>query len=90
MPIWRSAGDQGLATEILSVIPLPNSHYSDQAWYASNPYRIVGGVRFYERMEVKNAPEESFSAAVNVGCLWLAVTHASSFLRWCLKDCGVK
>ncbi|MCB2039654.1 MAG: hypothetical protein KDH48_02045, partial [Rhodoferax sp.] len=43
MPIWRSAGDQGLATEILSVIPLPNSHYSDQAWYASNPYRIVGG-----------------------------------------------
>ena len=43
MPIWRSAGDQGLATEILNVIALPNAHYSDQAWYASNPYRIVGG-----------------------------------------------
>ena len=44
----------------------------------------------YERLEVKNAPEKSFSVAVNVGCLWLTVTHASSFLRQCLKDCGVK
>ncbi|MEN9317399.1 MAG: hypothetical protein RIS35_3792, partial [Pseudomonadota bacterium] len=43
MPIWRTAGDQGLATEVFGFIPLPNSPYSEQSWYVSNPYRIVRG-----------------------------------------------
>ncbi len=43
MPIWRTAGDEGLATEVFGAIALPNSKYTDQPWYSSNPYRIVGG-----------------------------------------------
>jgi large repetitive protein len=56
MPIWRSKGDQGLATEILSVIPLTTT-YNEKPWYSSNPYRVVESAA--DRVPYTQKPHDS-------------------------------